>query len=159
MPGPSVLLSHLYYPSRSLSGLLQLLLSSTFLKDIFIVFKKQCILIDQSVHSNPAQERCTPYNIIEYSLSVTCGRSVVFPVYSGFLHQWNLLFPSHDRQLLFLHLKIWQTQHCVWKSILNTNWSLFFKTYYSKRGKRKDTHFWVRFMVFNATFNNISAIW
>jgi hypothetical protein len=41
MPGPSVLLSHLYYPSRSLSGLLQL-----------------------------------------------------------------LLFPSHDRQLLFLHLKI-----------------------------------------------------
>jgi len=94
MPGPSVLLSHLYYPSRSLSGLLQL-----------------------------------------------------------------LLFPSHDRQLLFLHLKIWQTQHCVWKSILNTNWSLFFKTYYSKRGKRKDTHFWVRFMVFNATLNTISVIW
>ena len=69
----------LYCLSFNLRFLITTLVSSTFLKDIFIVFKRQCILIDQSVHSNPAQERCTPYNIIEYSLSVTCGRSVVFP--------------------------------------------------------------------------------
>ena len=69
----------LYCLSFHLRLLITPLVSSTFLKDIFIVFKGQCILIDQSVHSNPAQERCTPYNIIEYSLSVTCGRSVVFP--------------------------------------------------------------------------------
>ena len=31
--------------------------------------------------------RCTRYNIMWYSLSVTCGRSVVFSGYSGFLHQ------------------------------------------------------------------------
>jgi hypothetical protein len=29
------------------------------------------------VSSNPAQERCTRYNILRYSLSVTCDRSVV----------------------------------------------------------------------------------
>jgi hypothetical protein len=29
------------------------------------------------------------YNIMWYSLSVTCDRSVVFPGSSGFLHQWN----------------------------------------------------------------------
>jgi len=31
--------------------------------------------------------RCTWYNIMWQSLSVTCGRSVVFPGYCGFLHQ------------------------------------------------------------------------
>jgi len=38
------------------------------------------------VSSNPTQARCTGYNIM-WSLSVTCGRSVVFSWYSGFLHQ------------------------------------------------------------------------
>ena len=37
----------------------------------------------------PLMARCTRYNIIWYSLSVTCGRSVIFSGYSGFLHQWN----------------------------------------------------------------------
>jgi len=32
----------------------------------------------------PFMARCTRYNIMWWSLSVTCGRSVVF---SGFLHQ------------------------------------------------------------------------
>ena len=35
----------------------------------------------------PLMARCTWYNIVWYSLSVTCGRSVVFSGYSGFLHQ------------------------------------------------------------------------
>ena len=34
--------------------------------------------------------RCTQYNIMCHSLSVACGRSVVFSVYSDILHQWNL---------------------------------------------------------------------
>ena len=34
--------------------------------------------------------RCTRYNIMWSSLSVTCDRSVVFSGYSSFLHQWNL---------------------------------------------------------------------
>jgi len=35
----------------------------------------------------PLMARCTRYNIMWSSLSVTCGRSVVFFGYSGFLHQ------------------------------------------------------------------------
>jgi hypothetical protein len=41
----------------------------------------------ESCESNPAQARCTRYNIMWYNLSVTSGRSVVFFWYSGFLHQ------------------------------------------------------------------------
>ena len=37
----------------------------------------------------PFMSRCTWYNIIWYSLSVTCDRSVVFSGYSGFLPQLN----------------------------------------------------------------------
>ena len=37
----------------------------------------------------PFMARCTRYNIMWYSLWVTCGRSVVFSGYSGFLHQTN----------------------------------------------------------------------
>jgi hypothetical protein len=40
-------------------------------------------------HSNPAQTRCTRYNIMWWSLSMTCGRSVVFSEHSDFLHQYN----------------------------------------------------------------------
>jgi hypothetical protein len=49
------------------------------------------------VSSNPARARCTLYNIMWSSLSVTCGMSVVFPGYSGFLqknwlprYNWNI---------------------------------------------------------------------
>jgi hypothetical protein len=35
----------------------------------------------------PFMPRCTRYNIIWYTLSVTCDRLVVFSRYSGFLHQ------------------------------------------------------------------------
>ena len=31
----------------------------------------------------------TQYNIMWWSLSVTCDRAMVFSVYPGFLHQWN----------------------------------------------------------------------
>ena len=41
------------------------------------------------VRSNPVQARCTRYNIMWYSLSVTCDMSVVFSRDSGFLHQLN----------------------------------------------------------------------
>ena len=42
------------------------------------------------VNSNPAQARCTDTTFIMWSsLSVTCGRSVVFSGYSVFLHQLN----------------------------------------------------------------------
>jgi hypothetical protein len=43
------------------------------------------------VNSNSAQMRCTWYNIMLWSLSVTCDRSVVFSEYSGLLHQQNWL--------------------------------------------------------------------
>jgi hypothetical protein len=39
----------------------------------------------------PLMARCTQYNIMWLSLSVTCGRSVVFSRYSHFLHQSNWL--------------------------------------------------------------------
>jgi len=39
------------------------------------------------VSSNPDQARCIRYNIMWSCLSVTCGRSVVFSGYYGFLHQ------------------------------------------------------------------------
>jgi hypothetical protein len=35
----------------------------------------------------PFMARCTQYNIMWWSLSVTCDRSVVFSGHSGFLHQ------------------------------------------------------------------------
>ena len=39
----------------------------------------------------PFMMRCTWYNIMWWSLSVTCDRSVVFSGYSWFLHQQNWL--------------------------------------------------------------------
>ena len=44
----------------------------------------------------PLMMRCTRYNIMWKSLSVTCCRLVVFPVYSGFIHwpprySWNIV--------------------------------------------------------------------
>ena len=39
----------------------------------------------------PFMARCTRCNIMWYSLSVTCNRSMVFSGYSGFLHQQNWL--------------------------------------------------------------------
>ena len=38
---------------------------------------------------SPLMARFTRYNIMWYSLSVTCDRSEVFSSYSGFLHHWN----------------------------------------------------------------------
>ena len=37
----------------------------------------------------PLMVKCTRYNIMWKSLSVTCDGSVVFSGYCGFLHQWN----------------------------------------------------------------------
>jgi hypothetical protein len=44
-------------------------------------------IISKVASSNPAQSRCTRYNIMLLSLSVTCGRSVVFSGYSGVMMQ------------------------------------------------------------------------
>jgi hypothetical protein len=54
---------------------------------IYSYLCNQVSITTNIVSSNPAQERCTRYNIMWESLSVTCGRSVVFSRYSGFLHQ------------------------------------------------------------------------
>ena len=48
--------------------------------------------------SNPFTSRFTRYNIMSYSLQVTCGRSVVFSWYSGFLHQQN--WPPQNNKIL-----------------------------------------------------------
>ena len=59
-------------------------------KIIFLVtngFNSICYAYSKALCSNPAQARCARYNVIWSSLSVTCDRSVVFSVYSGFLHQ------------------------------------------------------------------------
>ena len=51
---------------------------------------RDCMLVGFTTNvasSNPAQARCSRYNIIWLSLLVTYDRSVVFSEYSGFLHQ------------------------------------------------------------------------
>jgi hypothetical protein len=55
------------------------------------IYNYQCnqCLPTNVVSSNPAQARCTRYNIMWSSLSVTCSRSVVFSGYSYFPHQYN----------------------------------------------------------------------
>ena len=54
---------------------------------VMVVIFCQSVPITTVVSSNPGQTRCTRCNIMWSSLSVTCGRSVVFSGYSGFLHQ------------------------------------------------------------------------
>ena len=58
-------------------------------------------IIANVVSSNLAQMRCTRYNIMWYSLSVTSDRSVVFSGYSGFLHTQKNKTP----QLFLEHLQ------------------------------------------------------
>ena len=63
----------------------------------------------------PFVERCTRYNIMWYSLSVTCDRSVVFSGYSGFLHQSN--WPPCDKSEILLTVElntINQTRQVDW---------------------------------------------
>ena len=57
---------------------------------ISIYLCNQCLSPLKVVSSNPVQAMCTRYSIMWYSLSVACGRSVVFIGYSGFLH-WNIV--------------------------------------------------------------------
>ena len=54
---------------------------------VMVVIFCQSVPITTVVSSNPGQTRCTRCNIMWSSLSVTCGRSVVFSGYSSFLHQ------------------------------------------------------------------------
>jgi hypothetical protein len=49
------------------------------------------------VSSNPTQEKCMRYNIMWWSLSVTCGRSLVFSVYS--LQHYVILFVNDLRKV------------------------------------------------------------
>jgi hypothetical protein len=73
----------------------QLLLFLTFSYYSLIIFHSDLGAIVQSVPTTtkvvsvqiPLMARCTWYNIMWWSLSVTCGRSVIFYMYSVFLHQ------------------------------------------------------------------------
>jgi hypothetical protein len=57
-------------------------------RDCMVVgFISTYAIITNLVNSNPAWARCTLYNIMWCSLSVKCGRSVVFSMYSGLLLQ------------------------------------------------------------------------
>ena len=48
----------------------------------------QCLsALTKVVSSNRAYTRCTRYNITWWSLSVTCGMSVIFSGYSVFFHE------------------------------------------------------------------------
>jgi hypothetical protein len=47
----------------------------------------QSLSITTNMSFNPTRARCTWYNIMWSSLSVTCERSIVFSRYCGFLHQ------------------------------------------------------------------------
>ena len=91
------------------------------------------------VSSNPVQARCTRYNIMWLSLSVTCGRLVVFSGYSGFLHRykwppqfnWNIVascIKHHDYNPIFRRVTSRQyisiTSICIFAS--NTFLGFFF---------------------------------
>jgi hypothetical protein len=64
-------------------------MSSVVLKNTDSESWKSVPITTNVVSLNPTQTECTHYNIMWLSLSVTCGRSVVFSGYSCFLHQWN----------------------------------------------------------------------
>jgi len=54
---------------------------------IYYYICNQCLSPLKLWVRTPLMARCTRYNIMWYSFSVACGRSVVFTGYSGFLHQ------------------------------------------------------------------------
>jgi hypothetical protein len=90
----------------------------------------------------PFMARCTRYNIMSYSLSVTCDRSVVFSGHSGFLHQ---LVSTTYLQFTFLHIIMISKWH-VNVLIQRIPYIVVYLIYMA------------RVMVFNATFNNILVI-
>ena len=58
-----------------------------YFKYILMCLCNQCLSPLKLWVQIPLMARCTRYNIMWSSLSVTCGRSVVFSGYSGLLHQ------------------------------------------------------------------------
>jgi hypothetical protein len=96
------------------------------------------------VSSNPAQTRCTRYHIMWSSLTVTCGMSVVFYGYSGFLPNKTvrhditeilLKVALNTITLIILHLKyISRYFHLdtLWFMYINSNYILLFSVNDSK---------------------------
>ena len=94
--------------------------------------------------SNPAQTRCTRYHIMWSSLTVTCGMSVVFYGYSGFLPNKTvrhditeilLKVALNTITLIILHLKyISRYFHLdtLWFMYINSNYILLFSVNDSK---------------------------
>jgi hypothetical protein len=51
-----------------------------------VILQLQLMVELVSIIFNVVSSRCTRYNIMRSSLTVTCGRPVIFSEYSGFLH-------------------------------------------------------------------------
>jgi hypothetical protein len=73
----------------------------------------------------PLLARCTQYNIMWLSLSVTCDRSVAFYGYSGFIHQeswplgydWNIVQSGVKHHKLLQNNKLLQI-HPQWHQLI-----------------------------------------
>ena len=86
---------------------------------IYNYLLKQCLSPLMLWVRTPLMAKCSWYNIMWKSLSVTCGRSLVFPEYSYFLHigiSWNLLLPSLHMNLLqenrMVHVSLKSSARC-----------------------------------------------
>jgi hypothetical protein len=86
---------------------------------IYNYLYKQCLSPLMLWVRTPLMAKCSWYNIMWKSLSVTCGRSLVFPGYSCFLHigiSWNLLLSSLHMNLLqenrMVHVSPKSSAHC-----------------------------------------------
>jgi hypothetical protein len=73
----------------------------------------------------PLMARCTLYNIMWKGLSLTCGRSVVFSRYSGFLHQLNWL-PRYNWHIVKHLITLTLLGHLKQLNIISSNnsWKL-----------------------------------
>jgi hypothetical protein len=91
--------------------------------------------------------RCTGYNIIWSSLSVTCGRSLIFSGYSCFLHQENGL-PRYCWNIVESGVKDHNTQtHLIVQTLVKSiRKPLIFLYIFHMKFQFKFFLFWSQFM-------------
>jgi hypothetical protein len=74
---------------------------------------------------SPLMARFTRYNIMWYSLSVTCDRSEVFSSYSGFLHHWNWS-PQYSWNIVESGVKYWLIDSCLCLTPITAIFQLYY---------------------------------
>ena len=91
-------------------------------RSIYNYLCNQCLSSLKLWVLTPFMVRCTWYNIMWKSLSVTCDRSVVFSVSSSFLHDitevlLNTTNPNHTKQYIYLvMIVVWEVRVLIWFS-------------------------------------------